>query len=147
MRSGIVVGTCACGCGKATPLAPRNDKRRGQLKGQPIAYVHGHNRARVLVDKFWDNVQRDAGECWNWTGWENGSGYGKIWHRGRALYAHRVSLELAGIEIPTGSEVLHSCDNPRCVNPAHLRLGSHLDNMRDMASKGRGRKAVAHGAV
>lgn len=77
--------------------------------------------------------------CIEWTGGRSGAGYGRI-REGRMkpqLQAHRVAFELAGGVIPDGHEVLHHCDNPPCVNVAHLFAGTQSDNMRDMASKGR----------
>jgi hypothetical protein len=70
------------------------------------------------------------------------NGYGQIHSSGRTAYAHRVAWERANGPIPDGEFVLHDCDNRRCVNPAHLRLGSFQDNMDDMTGKLR----HAHGA-
>ena len=70
------------------------------------------------------------------------NGYGQIHSSGRTAYAHRVAWELANGQIPEGAFVLHNCDNRRCVNPAHMRLGSFQDNMDDMTGKLR----HAHGA-
>lgn len=67
-------------------------------------------------------------------------GYGMFRHNGRSRLAHRVAYEIYNNgESPGELDVLHSCDNPRCVNPMHLRLGTHTQNMRDMLRKGRGR--------
>lgn len=64
------------------------------------------------------------------------NGYGRIHHKGRTMYAHRIAWELgAGEPLPKGAFVLHSCDNRRCVNPAHLRSGTFQDNMDDMTSR------------
>ena len=76
-------------------------------------------------------------ECWLFTGSDDGRGYGKFWIDGRVDKAHRASWLLSGRDIPLGQWVLHRCDVPCCVNPAHLFLGDRTDNMRDMASKGR----------
>lgn len=65
------------------------------------------------------------------------NGYGQIHQSGRTAYAHRVAWELANGPIPDGGFILHSCDNRRCVNPAHLRVGTFQDNMDDMTGRGR----------
>ena len=70
------------------------------------------------------------------------NGYGQIRADGKTAYAHRIAWELANGPIPAGAYVLHTCDNRRCVNPAHLWLGSYLDNINDMNAKLR----HAHGA-
>jgi HNH endonuclease len=82
--------------------------------------------------------------CWLWTAGLISNGYGQFCYPGhhRGGYAHRASWEIHHGEIPEGAHVLHRCDNPCCVNPDHLFLGSHDDNMADMKSKGRARTAV-----
>jgi hypothetical protein len=97
---------------------------------------------RTLAERFWSKVdRRGSGECWPWTASCDLYGYGRIWAGDGSetvLKAHRVAWELAaGEPVPAGLWVLHSCDNPVCVNPAHLWLGTHDDNMRDMNEKGR----------
>ena len=72
-----------------------------------------------------------------WTGTRFASGYGRITQNGKRARAHRVAFELFVGPIPSGMHVLHRCDNPPCVNPSHLFIGTHLDNMRDMEAKGR----------
>ena len=79
-------------------------------------------------------------ECWLWTRCRCGNnGYGVITWDGRKQAAHRVAWQIACGPIPDGLSVLHACDNPVCCNPAHLFLGTHIDNMADMKAKGRGR--------
>jgi hypothetical protein len=79
-------------------------------------------------------------ECIEWGGARNPAGYGRVAHKGKNALAHRVAYCAAnGIEIERirGLMVLHSCDNPGCVNPSHLRLGTHRDNMKDKVKRGR----------
>lgn len=99
--------------------------------------------ARVLM-RFEKKFTKLDG-CWVWTGAivVNGLPYGLCrYGNGRSMkLAHRVAYELYIGSIPEGLQVLHKCDNPRCVNPEHLMLGSHTDNMRDMSSKLRGKPA------
>ena len=94
-----------------------------------------------LAERFWEKVKRtDA--CWFWTGSKIKAGYGQI-HAGgstrQMLLAHRVSWKLHHGAIPSEFNVLHKCDNPSCVNPDHLFLGTSKDNTQDMFTKGRWR--------
>lgn len=78
------------------------------------------------------------GECWEFTGSVNEDGYGTVRHNGRMVGAHRVAWETAnGQPTPTDLQVCHHCDNPPCVNPAHLFLGTNRDNVIDRQAKGR----------
>ncbi|WP_081075214.1 HNH endonuclease signature motif containing protein [Burkholderia multivorans] len=81
-----------------------------------------------------------AGECLEFTGHICKAGYGLVWHEGKNRLAHRVSFELHRGPITGTQDVMHSCDNRKCINPAHLNLGSRRDNMHDMITKGRARK-------
>ena len=95
----------------------------------------------VAQARFWSKVDRRGRlECWNWKAGTNGFGYGVFGYKvaGRRVqwYAHRISASLFGI---TTAErcILHSCDNPRCVNPEHLRSGTSTDNDADRVLRGR----------
>lgn len=84
---------------------------------------------------------RVNGECWEWTGGLHGVGYGSVSRKKThpSGYTHRAMYEAVIGDIPHGMYVLHSCDNRRCINPEHLRVGTHLENIKDMQSKGRHR--------
>jgi hypothetical protein len=91
-----------------------------------------------LKDRFDSKWMENESGCWIWAGAKSSSGYGNFWvSRGVTSLAHRVSFELYVGKIPCGMSVLHRCDTPFCVNPEHLFVGTHLDNMGDMSSKGR----------
>lgn len=93
-----------------------------------------------LITRFWRSVNKKGpvhptlGQCWIW---KNGDWYGYIFLDYKQYYVHRVSWELHKGKIPEGLFVLHRCDNPGCVNPDHLFLGTQKTNMRDCANKGR----------
>lgn len=75
--------------------------------------------------------------CWEWQACTNNIGYGFIRDSGKMRTAHRVSYELFKGLIPAGKIVCHTCDNPKCVNPDHLWIGTNKDNYDDMVRKGR----------
>lgn len=77
--------------------------------------------------------------CWEWTKALSKEGYARVSHRGKADYGHRVSYKVFFGEIPNGLCVCHTCDNPKCINPEHLWLGTHQENMADRDAKCRGR--------
>lgn len=93
-----------------------------------------------LVERLWAKVERDPGPgCWRWTGCVNEKGYGRMaaGDDGRLEYVHRVSWELAFGPVADGLWVLHRCDNPPCIRPSHLFLGTNQDNVDDKFAKGR----------
>lgn len=94
----------------------------------------------INAERFWSKVNK-SGDCWLWTGSRFPKGYGQAFVDRYPMGAHRVSWILTFGEIPTGQQVLHHCDNPPCVRPDHLFLGTHKDNMRDRNTK----KRMAYG--
>lgn len=87
--------------------------------------------------RFWALVLKGA-QCWLWQGTKNPNGYGHMRVQGHFRSAHRLAWEYSNGPIPPGLFVCHTCDTPLCMKPDHLFLGTHQDNMKDMARKGRG---------
>jgi len=106
------------------------------------------------LESFWIKVNKNGplpdqsnphyarlDKCWIWTASKSG-GYGTFWFQKKVRKAHRVSWEIHKGSIPKDLRVLHQCDEPSCVNPSHLWLGTQEDNIHDMDRKGRGRKTT-----
>ena len=97
------------------------------------------------LERFLNKVDKTSNPngCWEWTAFKNRNGYGRF----TKFMAHRWAAEHIGNMTLGNMYVCHKCDNPSCVNPAHLFLGTHTDNMRDKMAKGRhytNRSAVSH---
>ena len=89
-----------------------------------------------FIKRFYDKVDVGLG-CWNWMAALDTRGYGIVSFLGKTTKAHRIAWMMANGAIPQGMEICHKCDNQICVNPNHLFIGTHQDNMRDMTNKGR----------
>lgn len=90
-------------------------------------------------DRFWSKVNKGP-DCWEWTGALNGGewgGYGSFWIGNKIVMSHRIAWSMGHGKIQKGMFICHTCDNPACVRPSHLFLGTPSDNLIDSSNKGR----------
>jgi hypothetical protein len=120
----------------AAPISTRGYK--------PVKHCHhcGQRLPRerqTVAERFWEKVDiRTPIECWEWLASISVTGYGTFMLDKKTHGAHRIAYELHfGTRLTAQEHVCHKCDNPRCVNPHHLFVGTHHSNMRDMKAKGR----------
>ena len=128
------------GCGKPH-LANgwcRTHYTRARRHGDPLAVLQVQRHGLSLKDRLLANIEKTP-SCWIWLGSLDNHGYGRMNVGGKPTMTHRVSWEVHKGPIPPGANVLHRCDNPRCVRPRHLFLGDHAANMADKMAKGRHR--------
>ena len=103
---------------------------------------------KTLEERFWEKVDKKSDdECWGWLGCLDREGYGEIYCKAIPHFkAHKISwLIYFGKSIPNGICVLHKCDNPKCVNPNHLYLGTQKDNAKDREERDRGNRRFLYG--
>ncbi len=115
-----------------------------QFKGRIIGSHINGDCGVTAADLFWQKVdKRGPDECWEWTGSRTSWRYGHFNSRTLGEHmSHRLAWELTNGPIPEGKLVMHTCDNPPCCNPAHMRLGTNKDNAHDKLRKGRDQSAA-----
>jgi hypothetical protein len=103
--------------------------------------------SKKFIKRFWNKAESKSKDgCWEWQKATQSKGYGSVnIGNGKTALAHRVAYEITYGTIPDGLNVLHHCDNRRCINPKHLFLGTCEDNSRDMVNKGRQAKGEGNG--
>lgn len=131
-------------------LAQSERRKRRRPVASMADLVEGQNlrgpKPRGFIVRFWESV-RKAGdnECWEWIGPKFNTGYGSISIANTCHLAHRISFLIAHGRINPDGVIMHSCDNPSCVNPKHLSEGTDADNMHDAWLKGRMQKGERNG--
>lgn len=120
-------------------------KESSEIVTQPKKPRNSYRRSKSPEQRFWEKVDKSGpipahlphlGNCWVWIAGLNKDGYGKFRY-GKDIYAHRYSWLIHFGKSMEGLGVLHKCDNPSCIRPEHLWIGTPLDNTRDCISKGR----------
>ena len=100
---------------------------------------------KTLLEKFFEKVEKQQSGCWEWQGLTDNNGYGRFNFDGKQSSAHRFSAKYLGNSIIDKMIVCHKCDNPGCVNPDHLFVGTIQDNKNDQIRKGRQPAGPTHG--
>lgn len=96
--------------------------------------IRAENNRKLQLENYKINTENN---CWEWQGHKNEDGYGKVKRNGKTILSHRLFYEVHKGIIPEGNVIMHTCDNPGCVNPEHLKSGTHLENEQDKDAKGR----------
>ena len=140
-RSGGIDSSKSKHIGGPNSQMNNSDTRYGRSTGQIGSLREGDFNSVIgkfdseLIEFFWSNIVKD--ECWEWTGTLHNEGYGQFRFKGKRYFSHRLSWEIHFGSVPKNLLVCHKCDNPKCVNPDHLFVGTLGDNWRDCCEKKR----------
>jgi len=125
---------CICDCGEYLEVST---SQLGRQKHCNYSYRLPDEQYHQKLRKCFNNKYTEKNGCWEWNKFIHKHGYGVTGYRNRSMLAHRLSWLLFKEPIPDGIDVCHHCDNPKCVNPDHLFLGTAQDNVRDCFNKKR----------
>lgn len=128
LKSGLLPGTCACGCGQKTTIAPKTCVKRGIFKGQPVRFVHGHGR-RTAPMNFLVQDMGYTTPCWVWQLSTDSGGYARYFN-GRMHRPHVEQYHEKYGPVPQGLHLDHLCRIRRCINPDHLEPVTCAENQR-----------------
>ena len=119
---------------------------KGKDASKPRLWCSYACRRPPLLERFWNQVNKTE-TCWVWAGDTDKDGYGRLWNNEKkgSERTHRLSWEIHNGPIPSDQQVLHQCDNPPCIRPNHLFLGTNTDNNNDAITKGRNPQGEWHG--
>lgn len=138
---------CRCDCGNET-IVPVRILRFGDTRSCGC-FDKERRQHPPLIERFWSRVLKSDG-CWLWTAGNNGLGYGMLQQgtgNRKMILAHRLSWTIHFGEIPHGMDILHVCDNPPCVRPDHLFIGTNSDNVADKVVKDRAARTLTRERV
>jgi hypothetical protein len=119
--------------------------QKNKKHGDPLVGKTNSQNKAGSKEYISENSEIDINGCWIWKRYKDKKGYGLLTFKGNPILAHRLSYLTFVGEIPNNLFVLHTCDNPTCVNPKHLFLGNHQDNMKDRNNKNRQAKGEDNG--
>lgn len=138
---------CKCECGREvmrlrwnlSDKATCGECSNRRYTGLPQPWMPPHEYDRLILERMKRTTIQTESGCWEWQGFRHKPPrhYGSTSYRGKNVRAHRLMYKLIKGQIPAGMVVMHSCDNPPCINPDHLKLGTHLENMAECRAKGR----------
>jgi hypothetical protein len=138
----------APGCDRPVDLRTfecRGHRQRRETHGEygetPLKAIRPRGMSAVEALRWYGHEEHESG-CWEFRGTRDEDGYGQLWFEGRAIRAHRTAYVATHGPVPDGLVVRHKCDNPPCINPAHLEAGTVAENNQDRAARGRSAKTL-----